>query len=96
MKLVDKDTKTEYRRLLAIVVLGLTKLRPEIHLSVFQTHIYLWVKLINFIPERNSFQVDIGAFTYTVVYNINIVHIASVAQPGIVSINRQERCHMNK
>ena len=40
----------------------------------------------SFIPERNSFQVDIGAFTYTVIYNINIVHIASVAQPGIVSI----------
>ena len=34
-KPVDKYTKTEYGRLLAIVALGLTKLRPGIHLSVF-------------------------------------------------------------
>ena len=33
------------------------------------------------------------AFTYTVINNINIIHIAFVAQPGIVSINRQEGYH---
>ena len=34
VKLVDKDTNTEHGLLLTIVVLGLSKLCPGIHLSV--------------------------------------------------------------
>ena len=39
VKLIDKDTKTEHGLPLTIVVQGLPKLRPGIHLSVIGPHL---------------------------------------------------------